>query len=191
MLCRESQGYGLTETTALVSLNHPFRLSSGSIGKAMPGLEMKLSEDGEILRARPQNVAQSYWQRGDVVSVPDPNGWFHTGDIGERDEAGNLYFKGRRKNVIVTPEGLNVYPQDLEAELRKDHAVRDCVVIGLEREGNARACAVLLLEDSANTSDADAIVQRANERLAPFQRMQHWFVWPDADFPRTPTQNPC
>jgi long-chain acyl-CoA synthetase len=183
------QGYGLTETTALVSLNHPFRLSSGSIGKAMPGLEMKLSEDGEIL-VRGPNVARSYWQRGDAVSVPDPDGWFHTGDIGERDEAGNLYFKGRRKNVIVTPEGLNIYPQDLEAELRKEPSVRDCVVIGLEREGNAQPYAVLLLKDSANKSDADAIVQRANERLAPFQRMQHWLVWPDADFPRTPTQKP-
>jgi long-chain acyl-CoA synthetase len=183
------QGYGLTETTALVSLNHPFRLSSGSIGKAMPGLEMKLSEDGEIL-VRGPNIAQSYWQRGDAVSVSDADGWFHTGDLGERDEAGNLYFKGRRKNVIVTPEGLNVYPQDLEAELRKDSSVRDCAVIGLEREGNAQPCAVLLLKDSANKSDADAIVQRANERLAPFQRMQHWLVWPDADFPRTPTQKP-
>ncbi|HET7840898.1 MAG TPA: 1-acyl-sn-glycerol-3-phosphate acyltransferase, partial [Terriglobia bacterium] len=80
--------------------------------------------------------------------------------------------------------------QDLEAELRKDHSVRDCVVVGLEREGNAQPCAVLLLKDSANKSDADAIVQRANERLAPFQRMQHWLVWPDADFPRTPTQKP-
>ncbi len=184
------QGYGLTETTALVSLNHPFHLGSGSIGKAMPGLEMKLSaEDGEIL-VRGPNIAQSYWQSGDVVSVSDPDGWFHTGDIGERDEAGNLYFKGRRKNVIVTPEGLNVYPQDLEAELRKEPSVRDCVVIGLERDGNAQPCAVLLLRDSANKSDAAAIVQRANKRLALFQRMQHWLVWPDADFPRTPTQKP-
>lgn len=183
------QGYGLTETTALVSLNHPFRLSSGSIGKAMPGLEMKLSEDGEIL-VRGPNVAQSYWQGGDVISVPDTDGWFHTGDLGERDEAGNLYFKGRRKNVIVTPEGLNVYPQDLEAELLKDSSVRDCVVVGLERDGNAQPCAVLLLKDSANKPEAAAIVQRANDRLAPFQRMQHWLVWPDADFPRTPTQKP-
>lgn len=183
------QGYGLTETSALVSLNHPFRLGSGSIGKAMPGLEMKLSEEGEIL-VRGPNVAQSYWQRGDAVSVPDADGWFHTGDLGERDEAGNLYFKGRRKNVIVTPEGLNIFPQDLEAELRKDASVRDCVVIGLERDGNAQPCAVLLLKDSANHPDAAAIVQHANERLAPFQRMQHWIVWPDADFPRTPTQKP-
>ncbi|HXU21091.1 MAG TPA: 1-acyl-sn-glycerol-3-phosphate acyltransferase, partial [Verrucomicrobiae bacterium] len=115
----------------------------------------------------------------------------HTGDIGERDEAGNLYFKGRRKNVIVTPEGLNIFPQDLEVELRKEPSVRDCVVIALERDGNAQPCAVLILKDAANTSEAAATVQRANERLAPFQRMQHWFVWPDADFPRTPTQKPA
>jgi long-chain acyl-CoA synthetase len=183
------QGYGLTETTALVSLNHPFRLGSGSIGKVMPGLEMRLSEDGEFL-VRGPNIAQSYWQRGDVVSVPDPDGWFHTGDLGERDAAGNLYFKGRRKNVIVTPEGLNIFPQDLEAELRKEPSVRDCVVVGLERDGNAQPCAVLLLKDSPNNPDVAAIVQRANDRLASFQRMQHWLVWSDADFPRTPTQKP-
>src|SRR6185437_8760592 len=146
--------------------------------------------DGEIL-VRGPNIAQSYWQRGDVLSVLDPDGWFHTGDIGERDEAGNLYFKGRRKNVIVTPEGLNIFPQDLEVELRKEPSVRDCVVIALERDGNAQPCAVLILKDAANTSEAAATVQRASERLAPFQRMQHWFVWPDADFPRTPTQKPA
>ena len=72
------------------------------------------------------------------------DGWFATGDRG-KDANGNLYFKGRKKNVIVTPEGLNVYPEDLETELRKGGAVRDCVVIGLERDGNAEPCAVLLL----------------------------------------------
>ncbi len=118
----------------------------------------------------------------------DADGWFHTGDLGERDEAGTLYFKGRRKNVIVTPEGLNVYPQDLEAELRKDPLVRDCVVIGLERDGNAVPCAVLLLRDPQ--ADAAAIVHRANEKLATFQQMRHWYVWREGDFPRTPTQKP-
>jgi long-chain acyl-CoA synthetase len=184
------QGYGLTETTALVSLNHPFRLGSGSIGKAMPGLELKLSEDGEIL-VRGPNVAQSYWQHEDVVSIPDSDGWFHTGDLGERDQVGNLYFKGRRKNVIVMPEGLNVYPQDLEAELRKEPLVRDCVVVGLEQDGNAQPCAVLLLKDSGSEPGiAATIVQHANDRLAPFQRMHHWLVWLDKDFPRTSTQKP-
>src|SRR5262249_32819639 len=93
------------------------------------------------------------------------------------------------KNVIVTPEGLNVYPQDLEAELRKEPAVRDCVVVGLDRDGNEEACAVLLLH-SAESSAAD-IVHAANGRLAAFQQMRHWFVWPERDFPRTATQKPA
>jgi long-chain acyl-CoA synthetase len=191
------QGYGLTETTSLVSLNHPFRLGCGSIGKAMPGLQVKLSEEGEIL-VRGENVASGYWKGDGVSSVLDADGWFHTGDIGERDETGNLYFKGRRKNVIVTSEGLNIYPEDLESELRKEPGVRDCVVVGLERDGNAEPCTVLLLRpaqadiggDADVNANAAATVQRANQRLAPFQQMRHWFVWPDNDFPRTPTQKP-
>ena len=188
------QGYGLTETTSLVSLNHPFRLGHGSIGKVLPGLEMKLSDEGEIL-VRGENVASGYWKGAGIAPVLDADGWFHTGDLGEKDEKGNLYFKGRRKNVIVTPEGLNVYPEDLEAELRKEPGVRDCVVVGLARDGNAEPCAVLLLRDSTGIADgadeaAARIVRGANERLAPFQQMRRWFVWPEQDFPRTPTQKP-
>ena len=184
------QGYGLTETTSLVSVNHPFHLGAGSIGKSLPGLEVKLSEAGEIL-VRGENVAAGYWKDSGVAPVLDADGWFHTGDLGERDAVGNLYFKGRLKNVIVTPAGLNIFPEDLEAELRKESGVRDCVVVGLERDGNAEPCAVLLLRDAASgTAAAAEIVTRANERLAPFQQMRHWFVWPDRDFPRTPTQKP-
>lgn len=181
------QGYGLTETTSLVSVNHPFQLTHGSIGKSLPGLEVKLSEEGEIL-VRGENVASGYWRDSGVEPVLDEEGWFHTGDLGERGADGTLYFKGRRKNVVVTPEGLNVYPEDLEAELRKEPAVRDCVVVGLGRDGNAIPCAVLLLRDGG--ADPAAVVDRANERLAPFQQMRQWYVWPDADFPRTPTQKP-
>src|SRR5271154_1054310 len=164
------QGYGLTETTSLVSLNHPFRLGKGSIGKAMPGLEMKLSNEGEIL-VRGENVAAGYWKDAGVTPAVDAEGWFHTGDLGQKDENGNLYFKGRQKNVIVTPEGLNVYPADLEAELRKEPEISDCVVIGLERDGNAEPCAVLLLREGDPTGALGAaeIVRRANQRLAPFQ----------------------
>jgi long-chain acyl-CoA synthetase len=183
------QGYGLTETTSLVSLNHPFRLGSGSIGKALPGLEVKLSDEGEIL-VRGENVASGYWKGAGVASVLDADGWFHTGDLGERDASGNLYFKGRQKNVIVTPEGLNVYPADLEAELRKEPGVRDCVVVGLARDGNAEPCAVLLLREVHSDGGAAEIVHRANQRLAPFQQMRWWLVWRDKDFPRTPTQKP-
>lgn len=182
------QGYGLTETTSLVSVNHPFHLTHGSIGKSLPGLEVKLSDEGEIL-VRGENVASGYWKNAGIEPALDEQGWFHTGDLGERGQDGTLYFKGRRKNVIVTPEGLNVYPEDLEAELRKDQGARDCVVIGLARDGNAVPCAVLLLRDTHG--DGAAIVDRANQRLAPFQQMRQWYVWPEADFPRTPTQKPA
>ena len=90
------QGYGLTETTSLVSLNHPFRIGQRSIGKVLPGLELRLAEDGEIL-VRGENVAHAYLTESRLTDVLDKNGWFHTGDIAERDSAGNYYFKGRRK----------------------------------------------------------------------------------------------
>ena len=186
------QGYGLTETTSLISLNHPFRIGRGSIGKPMPGNEIKLSNEGEIL-VRGENVASGYWKNEGVASAVDAEGWFHTGDLGERDDADNLYFRGRSKNVIVTPEGLKIYPGDLEAELRKEASIRDVVVIGLERDGNAEPCAALLLRDGssplADEQAADAI-RRANQRLAPFQQMRRWIIWPEQDFPRTPTQKP-
>ncbi|MFZ0857430.1 MAG: AMP-binding protein [Candidatus Acidiferrales bacterium] len=181
------QGYGLTETTSLVSVNNPFRVGKRSIGKLLPGMEMKLGEGGEIL-VRGENVASGYFQGAKLEPVAGEEGWFRTGDLGEVDAEGNLYFKGRRKNVIVTPAGMNVYPEDLEAELRKQPGVKDCVVVGIEQEGNAEACAVLLLEDAS--ADAAKIVERANQSLAEYQRMRRWMVWKEPDFPRTPTQKP-
>jgi long-chain acyl-CoA synthetase len=184
------QGYGLTETTSLVSVNHPFRLARGAIGKVLPGREIKLDANGEIL-VRGESVAAAYWREQELTPVPGAvgdEGWFRTGDIGALDADGNLYFKGRKKNVIVTPEGMNVFPEDLEAALRRQPEVRDCVVVGLERNGNAEPCAVLLLRDPS--SDPGGIVQRANESLAEYQRMRRWVIWPEEDFPRTATQKP-
>src|SRR5208282_592575 len=120
-------------------------------------------------------------------------GWYRTGDLGALDEQGNLFFKGRKKEVIVTPAGMNIYPEDLEAALRGQKELRDCVVVGLERGGNAEPCAVLILRDrtpDASALAAQGVVQRANETLAEYQRMRAWFVWPDEDFPRSATQKP-
>jgi long-chain acyl-CoA synthetase len=193
------QGYGLTETTSLISLNHPFHTSRGSIGKVLPGREIKLADDGEIL-VRGSGVASSYWNGRELQPVASAAGWYHTGDLGALDEQGNLFFKGRKKEVIVTPAGMNIYPEDLEAALRQQEEVRDCVVVGLERGGNAEPCAVMILRHGTPDSSAviaqdfdsavKAIVQRANETLAEYQRMRSWFVWPEEDFPRSATQKP-
>jgi len=181
------QGYGMTETTSLISLNHPFRSTQGSIGKVFPGMEVRVDANGEIL-VRGENVATAYRQNGQILSVAESDGWFRTGDVAETDETGNLYFKGRRKNVIVTPAGMNIYPEDLEKALLAQPGIRDCVVIGLERDGNAEPCAVLLLNDS--NGNPAAVIEGANQSLAEYQKIRHSFLWPETDFPRTPTQKP-
>ena len=181
------QGYGLTETTSLISVNHPFKLSKGSIGKVIEGREVKLSQDGEIL-VRGGGVAAGYWSAGQVRPAESDDGWYHTGDVGELDADGNLFFKGRKKDVIVTPAGLNVYPEDLEDALKHQPGVKDSVVVPLAAGGNAEPCAVLILQDSS--ADPGLIVGRANRDLAEYQRIHRWVVWPDRDFPRTSTQKP-
>lgn len=184
------QGYGLTETTSLISVNHPFHLGKGSIGKVLPGREVKLAEDGEIL-IRGGGVAAGVWDGNREQAVVGEDGWYHTGDVGALDEAGNLYFKGRKKEVIVTPAGLNIYPEDLEAALRRQPEVKDCVVVGIERAGNAEPCAVVILRDSAGDEiNVATVVERANQSMAEFQHMRMWVQWPQRDFPRTNTQKP-
>ena len=191
------QGYGMTETASLISLNHPFRAAQGSIGKVLPGREFRLAEDGEIL-VRGENVSAGYWQGGGL-QTSEGQSWLPTGDVGELDADGNLKFRGRKKNVIVTPAGLNIYPGDLEQALRVQSGVKDCVVVAIERGGNAEACAVLLMQDGRVGDDAAAsapretaarAVENANASLAEFQRMRSWVIWPDSDFPRTPTGKP-
>lgn len=189
------QGYGLTETTSLVSVNHPFHIAQGSIGKILEGREVRLDDSGEIL-VRGNHIASGYWDRGGIHPVAadaDGGGWFRTGDLGALDAAGNLYFKGRKKNVIVTAAGMNVFPEDLEALLHREPEIKDCAVVGVERGGNAEPCAVLLLHDEKRVKQprhVAGIIARVNESLAEYQRMRSWFLWPEADFPRTSTGKP-
>lgn len=195
------QGYGMTETASLISLNHPFRAAEGSVGKVLPGREFRLAEDGEIL-VRGENVASGYWENGALRPTGEnDNGWLRTGDLGELDAAGNLRFRGRKKSVIVTSAGLNVYPEDLEAALRKQLAIRDAVVVPLALNGNAEPCAALLLADNVIPSEAEdpsspinqkagLAVDAANASLAEYQRVRRWVLWPEPDFPRTATGKP-
>jgi long-chain acyl-CoA synthetase len=181
------QGYGLTETTSLISVNHPFKTGKGSIGKVLAGREVKLAPDGEIL-VRGGGVASGYWSGGQVRAVASDEGWYHTGDIGELDDEGNLFFKGRKKEVIVTPAGMNVYPEDLEAALKNQPEVKDCVVVPLPIGGNAEACAAIIPQNGI--ADISEAIEHANQGLAEYQRIRRWILWSGADFPRTSTQKP-
>lgn len=181
------QGYGLTETTSIISVNHPFRRGKGSIGKVLPGRDLKLDAGGEIL-VRGGGIAAGYWQAGKLTPVAGAQGWFHTGDLGELDGDGFLRFKGRLKNVIVTAEGMKVFPADLESALKRQPEIKDASVFGVERGGNAEACAVLLAHEPGG--DLAESVRRANASLAAHQQIRMWFAWPESDLPRTATQKP-
>ena len=175
------QGYGMTETASLTSLSHPFRMQRGSIGKPVAGQEVKLSDDGEIL-VRGANVSPGYWNSA-TQTLTDQQGWIHTGDIGELDPKGNIYFRGRSKDTIVTAAGLKIFPADLEAALDRQPEIKESTVIPLPGSNGTEALAVLIRRD--DHSDLSAAVQRANESLAEFQHIRHWVTWPNSDFPRT------
>jgi long-chain acyl-CoA synthetase len=185
------QGYGLTETAPIVTLNHPFKTSKGSVGTPIAGVEMRIAEDGEIL-VRGENVTSGYYASPTAQS-PEPkavqgstfideDGWLHTGDIGERDEQGRVFIKGRKKEMIVTPEGLNVFPEDVERVLNDLPGVRESGVIGVASGAEERVQAVLVLEPGA---DVNAIVRDANARLQDHQRIRGASVWPGTELPRT------
>ena len=177
------QGYGMTETASLISVNHPFKLGRGSVGKSLPGQEVKLDEQGEIL-VRGANVSPGYWRNG-LEPLTDAEGWLRTGDLGEQDAAGNIYFKGRSKETIVTAAGLNIYPEDLERALNAQPEIRLSAVVGIESARGTEPLAVLILRDP-RAAPAE-VVGRTNAQLARHQQIRHWHVWREQDFPRTAT----
>jgi long-chain acyl-CoA synthetase len=168
------QGYGLTETAPIVTLNHPFHSRRGTVGTPIGGVNVKIAPDGEIL-VRGENVSSGYFGQTEETSFE--GGWLHTGDIGEFDAEGRLSVKGRKKEMIVTPEGLNVFPEDVERVLDAIPAVKESAAVGKDR-----VHAVLVLEPGA---DADAVVREANSKLEDHQRIQGISLWPERELPRT------
>jgi long-chain acyl-CoA synthetase len=174
------QGYGMTESTALITLNHPFHLAQGSIGKPLPGREIRIGGDGEVL-VRGEMIATGRWQNGRVQTLSDP--WLATGDLAEQDREGHLHFRGRKSEIIVTPAGLNIHPEDVEAALNGQPGVEASAVVPFQTPAGAEPVAVLLFRGSP--SRAQSAIDHANANLAEFQRVRRWNLWPQLDFPRT------
>jgi long-chain acyl-CoA synthetase len=172
------QGYGLTETAPIVTLSHPFHNREGTVGKPLGGVDVKIADDGEVL-VRGDNVTTGYFESPAETAVAFADGWFHTGDIGQLDAEGHLQIRGRKKEMIVTPEGLKVFPEDVEKILNQIPGVRESAVIG-----KARVQAVLVLEPGAN---ADEVVRQANQKLEDHQRIRSVSVWTGDELPRTQT----
>jgi long-chain acyl-CoA synthetase len=179
------QGYGLTETAPAITITHPFRIRRGAVGKPLPGVETRIAGDGEIL-VRGANVSPGYYQDAEATRESFEDGWLHTGDLGRLDENGNLMYLGRKKDVIVTAEGLNVYPDDVEKALREQAAIKEAAVVGKEAAaGRTVVHAVLVPSAGATGGDLETAVQDANGKLEPHQRVRNFSVWPEASLPRT------
>jgi long-chain acyl-CoA synthetase len=175
------QGYGLTETAPIVTLNHPFRASRGSVGKTIAGVEVKIAADGEIL-VRGENVTQGYFNAEQATAEAFEDGWFRTGDIGEVDADGRLFIRGRKKEMIVTADGLNVFPEDVERAIAIVPGVREAAAVGARQGTNERVHAVLVLEPGASAED---VVRQANMHLPDPQKIRGVSVWPGPELPRT------
>jgi long-chain acyl-CoA synthetase len=195
------QGYGATETAAGCATtmdDHPL----GCVGWPPKPIEMRIADDGEIQFSGP-NVFKAYWNNPEATAAAfTQDGWYKTGDLGRLDEKGRLHLQGRKKDIIVLPNGFNVYPEDLENALRVA-GIRDSVVLET-RPGRIEA---VVLAPETHTAPGDpratpaiegasaeqirttieAAVRRANAALGPNQRIAGWRLWPEADFPRTHT----
>ncbi|HYK88191.1 MAG TPA: AMP-binding protein [Acidobacteriota bacterium] len=170
------QGYGLTETAPVVTFNNPFDIKEGTVGKPVAGVEVKIAPNGEIL-VRGESVTSGYYRAPEETASAFEDGWFLTGDIGMFDEAGNLTIRGRKKEMIVTPEGLNVFPEDVEGVLNKIPGVREAAVVGRDR-----VSAILVVE---NGIDPKEIIRRADLQLEDHQKIRNVSIWPGDRLPRT------
>jgi long-chain acyl-CoA synthetase len=124
------EGYGLTETSAASSVNLQHALKIGTVGQPLPGVSVKIAEDGEVA-VKGGHVFRGYWRNdAATAAAKDAGGWFHTGDLGALDEDGYLTITGRKKELIVTAGGKNVAPAVLEDRLRASALVSQCMVVG-------------------------------------------------------------
>ena len=180
------QGYGMTETTALITLNHPFHVAQGSIGKPLAGREVKLGPDGEVL-VRGAAISTATWSGGALH--PRTSEWLATGDLAQTGASGAMKFLGRKSEVIVTAAGFNLHPEDLESAVEQQAGVVACAVVPMDTADGPEPCAVLALRGQNAQSQVAAakVIERANMHLAEFQRLRRWVVWPEPDLPRTST----
>ena len=177
------QGYGATEASPVISNHTMVERRPDSTGRPLPNVQVKISEQGEIL-VKGDNITPGYYNAPEETAKAFEDGWYKTGDLGYFDKDGFLHIQGRVKDMIVLSSGQNVFPQDIQTVLVKHPSVKDAVVIGLPKGTSVEVHAALILSDPDSAKQA---VDWANSQLAEQQRVRGFTVWPDEDFPRTHT----
>jgi long-chain acyl-CoA synthetase len=168
---RVLQVYGLTETTAICTMDDPSRVEVGRVGPAIPGMEMKLGEHDEIL-VRGPNVFTGYWKRPEQTEEALRDGWFHTGDQGEVNAAGNWRIAGRIKNLIVLGSGHKISPEPIEIAIAKILPEAQQVVV----VGNGRGYLSAIVTGKVAPEHVQAVLDVVNPELPHYKQVRAFFV---------------
>jgi long-chain acyl-CoA synthetase len=177
---RAVQGYGLTETSPILTVNSLDDRPFDSPGRPLANVQLRIGEEGEI-QVRGPSVFHEYWQRPDTTREAfTDDGWLRTGDVGEL-RGGYLHIQGRLKFAIVRSSGLKVFPEDVELATPSD--IESICVVGVRTASDERVCAVVVT--ALSDEEIDRAVATMNSHLASFQHVDEWRRWPAKDFPRT------
>jgi long-chain acyl-CoA synthetase len=175
------EGYGMTETSTVATGQTPEDFRFGSIGKPLPGVEIKIAEDGEIL-LRGDNIFQGYYKNEEASREALEDGWLHTGDLGRIDDDGFVYISGRKKDIIITAGGKNITPANLENGIKQNQYVSQCVVVG-DRRPYLVALVTLDPEVAAEETPEirDSIqetIDGVNAKVGPVEQIKYFKVLP-------------
>jgi long-chain acyl-CoA synthetase len=177
------EGYGATETTALLTINTPSAKRLGSVGKPLPDVRIQLDPETHEILAQGPNVSSGYFEDPEKTQKAFSHEWYKTGDIGKFDTEGYLYLTGRETSRIVLPSGEKVYPEDLEQKLNAHPLVLEACVVGVKREEGERVHAVVR---TPSPQQLDEIIREVNRKLSSHEQIGAWSWWQQDDFPRTP-----
>jgi len=165
------QVYGLTETTAICTMDDPKHVNPGRVGPAIPGIEMKLGENNEII-VRGPNIFSGYWRRPEQTAAVLRDGWFHTGDQGDVDANGNWRITGRLKNLIILNSGHNIAPEPIEEELfRAVPGAQQVMLVG-----NGRSFLAAIITGTAAGAEIDSQLERVNAPLPHYRKIRRYHV---------------
>lgn len=178
------QGYGLTETSPVLTWNTLEENKLGSVGKPLKNIQVQISEDNEIL-AKGENTFLGYYQNPEETRKMLKNDWIHTGDLGKFDNEGFLFIIGRKKNIILSSSGLNIYPEDIEKVLNKIPEVKESVVLGLN---NGKKLVGIILPKENMRISKEKLLKETNNNLSSNQYLSEIIIWQGEDFPRTTTK---
>jgi long-chain acyl-CoA synthetase len=189
------EGYGMTETASVASVNTPDAFRLGSVGRPLPGVEVRIADDDEILIKGP-NIFKGYYHDADATREALVDGWLHTGDLGRLDQDGFLHITGRQKDIIITAGGKNITPANLEHALRHNRWISQAVVIG---DGRPYLIALITLDpeeaptfarehnltlDEVHRSESmraeiQTAIDEANSHYAPVEQIKRFEILPE------------